>query len=82
MANAARLLALHEAEEEEKREAREEEAAIAARTGQPSPAPYIPTPYEPKNDGFVLQLPEITAHRAYDDRLRQARLLDRNAEAA
>ena len=72
MIEAQRLLALHEAEQEEKREAREQQAEIAAQSGEPSPAPYIPEPYEPSKDGFVLQLPEIIADRDRKERLQRA----------
>jgi len=82
MAEARRLLALHEAEEEERREAREEEAGNAAATGLPSPSPYVPVPYDPKEDGFVLQLVEITANRDRKERLDQAYQLPRHAAAA
>ena len=82
MADAKALLALHEEEEEEKREAREEEAEIAARTGAPSPAPYVPVPFDPKEFGFGLQVSEIKAHRDRYERLFQASLLLRESSAA
>ena len=44
------LLELHEQEERERQEEREKEAEIAARTGQPSPAPYIAQPIPPAHE--------------------------------
>ena len=75
MQDAQELLALHEAEQEEKREAREKEAENAAKIGAPSPAPYVPVAYDPSQDGFVLQLTQITAHRDRQARLSKARKL-------
>ena len=82
MADAKALLALHEAEQEEKREAREAEAEIAARTGLPSPAPYVIVPFDPAQHGFDLQLTEIAAHRDRRERLNQAYALPRLSSAA
>jgi hypothetical protein len=50
LGTAVDLLELHEQEEEDKREAREKEAEIAARTGLPSPAPYIAQPIPPAHE--------------------------------
>src|SRR5579872_3566675 len=50
LGKAVALLELHEQEEEDKREDREKDAEIAARTGQPSPAPYIAQPNPPAHE--------------------------------
>jgi hypothetical protein len=70
MAEAAELKALHDQEELNKQEAREEEAGKAAGNGQPAPPPYSPVAYNPSQDGFVFSLEVLEAYHSRAQRRR------------